>query len=272
MGIEAKYWDKENKEFYRAWIVEQSKKILVISHGLGEHSNRYEHFANYMNENNFSVYALDYWGHGKSFGNRGHIESFSDYAEQLKRFIEFVKNKENVETVDLLGHSLGAVIVHDLIKDWTNALNKIILSNPGYKKKVPPTAIKVFLGNLVGKLFPKLSLNNELDVNGLSTDTMVKDKYVADPLVHDRVTANWFLTYTEKVDELANRDLSNVINPILFISSLTDPLTDQKYVEDFYHSLKCANSSMIHYDGMLHELLNEVDREKVYQDILTFLS
>ena len=93
--------------FYQVWPAKQPKAVLLIAHGYAEHSGRYAQFAQYMNDQNVSVYALDHRGHGKSGGERANVSVFRSFVNDLARFSDVVRELEPVHPRILLGHSGG---------------------------------------------------------------------------------------------------------------------------------------------------------------------
>ena len=99
------------KIYYQAWLPEaECKAVLLIVHGLAEHSGRYMNVVNHFVPLNFAVYGIDHIGHGKSEGTRVHVERFRDYTETLKIYFDMVRAWHPEEPIFLVGHSLGARI------------------------------------------------------------------------------------------------------------------------------------------------------------------
>ena len=78
--------------FFQRWAADSTKAILLIAHGLGEHSSRYSHLIDQLDGKGISVYALDHRGHGKSGGKRGHVNRFSEYTDDLHIFFQHIKH------------------------------------------------------------------------------------------------------------------------------------------------------------------------------------
>ena len=89
---------------------ERAKAVLVIAHGIGEHSGRYAHVADYFTKRNLAVWACDHRGHGKSGGKRGHVDNFDDYLADLGQMIRIAKDHSPGVKTFLLGLSLGGLI------------------------------------------------------------------------------------------------------------------------------------------------------------------
>jgi len=176
--------------FYRNLPAEDEKARLVIAHGLGEHSGRYGNLFDRLVPAGFSVWALDFCGHGRSQGKRGHIDSFDQYLFDLKKLIELSrKDAPSSRKIFLLGHSLGGLIALSYAERFSETIDGVIASSPWLGLKVQVPAVKAFMGKVMSLIWPRLSMGNELDATKISHDRDVVRAYRNDPLVHDRVTS-----------------------------------------------------------------------------------
>jgi len=97
--------------YYQCWQPDgELKAILLVVHGLAEHSGRYANLVNYFLPKGYAIWALDHRGHGKSEGLRGYVERFSDYLDDLKTFFDVVRSEHGDTKIFLVGHSMGAII------------------------------------------------------------------------------------------------------------------------------------------------------------------
>jgi len=177
--------------FGRSWLPEGSPRALVcIVHGLGEHSGRYDHLAADLVTAGFAVVAPDQRGHGRSGGLRGHVDGFATFVTDLTGFIEAQQAEFGTELpLFLLGHSMGGLITVLTLQDaQTPTFAGAIISNPCLGVSVQAPAIKVAVAKLLGKLLPKLRLDNELTVQDICRDPEVVAAYEADPLVHSKIS------------------------------------------------------------------------------------
>ena len=118
--------------FTQSWRSEHHKGTLIVTHGMAEHSDCYNEFAQYCNEKGWDVFAWDLRGHGRSEGQRGYVDSFDCFEKDLRKVIEFVKTEKNGPYV-LFGHSLGGLItIKNLIKWLFNHFSSIIKKNSSY--------------------------------------------------------------------------------------------------------------------------------------------
>lgn len=253
--------DKNLKIFYRNLSAEKEKARLVIAHGLGEHSGRYGRVINRLVPEGLSIWALDFCGHGRSGGKRGHIESFDQYIADIDKLIKIVaEDAPHATKIFLLGHSLGGLIALNYGLRLPDKLNGLIVSSPALAFKVKVPAFKIILGKVMSAIWPGLSMANELDPTKISHDRSVVDAYIHDPLVHNRVTARWF---TEFVSAMAwvHKSVTKMKVPILMQIAGNDFLVDAGVSETFFNHLLLKDKTIHIYSELFHEIFNETADE-----------
>jgi len=163
---------------------------VLIVHGLGEHSGRYEHVAAYLTARGWRVVAYDLRGHGPSEGRRGSIARSDDHLRDLTTIVDLVRARPDHLIPDtrllLLGHSMGGAFAAQFAARAIRSIDGLILSSPALDPGL--TAFQRMQLRLGMALMPGLALPNQLAVDRLSHDPAVVADYQADPLVHDRVT------------------------------------------------------------------------------------
>lgn len=254
--------------FFQKWLVDKARAVIVIAHGLGEHSGRYGNLLNSLAGKKISVFAIDHRGHGKSDGKRGHVDSFMDYVYDLKLFIEFIKEENRGLPVILLGHSMGGVIAARYSMTYPDDISLIVMSSPGLAPAFKVPEWKKSLASFFSSRIGSLSFANGLSVEGISRDKDVVSAYENDPLIHDRVSARWTVEFIRATEEcMANA--KNIRKPILLLHGKGDCIADYKATEEFYNSVSSINKKLFLYEGLYHETMNETaeDREKVLRDI-----
>lgn len=264
---------KEGYEiFFQSWSVPSPKAIVVIAHGVGEHSARYQSLAADLTAKNTSVYALDHRGHGKSGGKRGHVNSFNDYIYDLKHFIEYVSEEGKNTPIILLGHSMGGVIALKYGLTYPEDLTSMIISAAGLIPAFEVPKIKISMANFFSKHIPSLSMSSGLKAGELSRDYSVVDDYENDPLVHDRVTPRWYTEFTATAEECLNR-ASEIQMPVLFFHGSGDKICDYRGTIQAYENASSKVKELEIFEGFYHEAHNEIpeDRKKVIDVILKWL-
>lgn len=261
------------KIFYRHYPSSNEKARLVIAHGLGEHSGRYDNVIKKLFPRDISIWALDHRGHGQSDGPRGHISSFDEYLNDLGGMIGIAKTgiAENTKCF-LLGHSMGGLIALMFAIQNPGAIDGLIISSPGLGMKVKVPGFKVVMGKLMSSIFPSLSLGNELDPSKISRDKEVVKKYNEDPLRHGKISARWFTEFLAAMEK-TNRLAPTLKIPILMQIAGDDHLVDAQASKAFYEKLIVEDKALNFYDGLYHEVYNELesDRIKVLNDLETWI-
>jgi len=263
-----------NDIFYRHLPAENEKAQLVIAHGLGEHSGRYVNLFNRLVPAGFSIWALDFRGHGRSEGKRGHIDNFDQFVLDLKKLIDLAReNSQDAAKLFLLGHSMGGLITLNYSERFSETIDGVVASSPGLGLTVQVPAVKAFMGKMMSSIWPGLSMGNELDASKISHDPDVVKAYLDDPLVHDRVTARFFTEFMSAMDE-TNANASGIQVPILMQVAGEDHLTDAQSAKTFYERLDVPDRTLHFYDRLYHEVYNETPAEKeaVIDDLEKWLS
>ena len=154
--------------YYQYWLPEgESKAVLLIVHGLAEHSGRYMNVVNYMVPLGYAVYGIDHVGQGKSDGTRVYVKRFEDFTDTLKIYFDMVRNWQPEKPIFLVGHSLGGLISVAYLLDHQAELKGAVISGPAVKvgDTISPTAI--FMGKVVSALMSKRGLM-KLEARGVS--------------------------------------------------------------------------------------------------------
>jgi alpha-beta hydrolase superfamily lysophospholipase len=251
--------------FYQSWQVAHPKGILVISHGLGEHSGRYQNLLETLSGKGISVYAPDHRGSGMSGGIRGHVDDFSKFYKDIKHLVDTVVRKENPGIpMLLLGHSLGGLIAELYALNFPEDVKALILSAPALMPSVAVPIWKKIMSRLAAKLFPRITVSNELDPQYISTEKAVVQAYLDDPLVHDRVSTKFYQEYLDAAAEAIRRS-HELRMPLLLIHGTADRMVSIESSRHIFQQAASEDKTMEEFDGLFHETMNEKveQREKV---------
>ena len=255
---------------YYSWLPNKKINVAIgIIHGLGEHSNRYDDFAEYFCKKGFGVYSIDLRGHGKSEGKRGHINNFKkliDDSEEM--FINIRKENLNVPMV-MFGHSLGGCIaLNYLCENQSKEIDLAIISSPWLRTVLEPPKFILYVQKILVGLFPSLTLNNRLDPYDLSKDTDIVKKYIEEPLVHNKISLKMFSEVNKAIDKIENE--SEKINiPVLLVHGKKDNIISYKGTEKV--SKKINNSKLTLYEGLYHEPHNDLEKNEILADYTSFI-
>lgn len=259
--------------FYKNYPVEDEKARILLVHGLCEHCGRYGHLINLLNENNIGIWTYDHRGHGQSGGKRGHIESFSNYIDDLSLILEkALSGKPDSIPFFLLGHSMGGLIVINYIQRHADRIDGVIASSPGLAPAQKLSSIMKASARFLSKITPSLPLDNQLNPEHLSHDHQVVENYINDPLVHRKVTARWVDRYTTAMEDTAgNAPLVKI--PILMQVAGDDRIVNPDTSVKFFENLSSPDKTLHLYEGLYHEIYNETNaqRQRVLTDLTKWL-
>ena len=274
--------------------------ILQIIHGMAEYIDRYDDFARFMAQKGFVVVGDDHLGHGDSVGENGTFGYFckKDPATVLvrdeHRLKKIMEGKYPGVPYYILGHSMGSFIARNYLCKYGSGIQGIIVMGTGNQSKGLLRMSKIiagFTGFFCGEKHVAKTINGlafgtynraieepKTNVDWLTKDEKIVDDYIADERCGFTFTVNGFKALFELIYRLQNpKNFTSIPKeiPVFFVSGEEDP------VGDYGEGVICAknalvkagleNVSMKLYPGDRHEILNETDREVVYQDIYEWL-
>jgi alpha-beta hydrolase superfamily lysophospholipase len=276
------------------------KAVVQIAHGMAEHAGRYARFAETLNAAGYAVYANDHRGHGRTAGDAGKIGYFADYdgwfkvAGDLMQLTAIIRENHPGVPVFLLGHSMGSFLVRTAIIQDAGGIAGVILSgtgaDPGLLGKVGLVLARA-IGAVKGRRSPSPLLNAlsfgafvkkfapaRTEFDWLSRDAAEVDKYIADPLCGGIFSAGFFsdlidgLVFIHKPKNIARVPVDL---PLYLFSGARDPVGDdtrgvQKVVEA-YRGAGIKDVTVRFYADGRHEMLNEINRQEVFADVIAWL-
>lgn len=262
-----------NTEFYgQYWQTDNAKATVAVVHGMGEYSGRYGEFvAPELNKAGYNVIAFDHFGHGHTKGKRGHCPGYEAVLDSvdalLKKAEEFFGN---ALPVFLYGHSMGGNVVSNYILKRKSSIKGAIVTSPMLRLAFDPPAWKLKLGALVKNIYPAFTEKTGLDAHAISRDKEVVKRYIADPLIHDKITVNFSLPFFD-AGEWAIANASKLSVPALFIHGTGDTITSHLGTKAFTDNSN-SNATLQLFEGGYHELHNEPDKEIFMQTIINWLN
>lgn len=260
------------KLFFQTRQKPQPRGVIVLCHGVGEHSSRYGNLLQSIDDTDLSVYALDHRGHGRSAGKRGHVMSFDEYIDDFDLLVQSAKKDHPGIPMIIMGHSLGGVIVFKYVLKYGQDFAGLILSSAGLKSKVEVPPLKAKVALVLSRVLPSLSMPTGLDSKLLSHDQKVVKDYIDDPLVHDLVSARWYTEFIAAGQECLNRS-AEIVLPLLIIHGKADGIVDYRGSEEVMQKAASRDKEIYIFDNLYHETMNETpaEREQVLQVIKTWL-
>ena len=261
---------RDLKIYYQCWLPEKDPKaVLLIVHGLAEHSGRYMNLVNHFVPLGYAIYGVDHIGHGKSDGLRVYVERFEDFTDTLKDFSHMIRDWQPKKPIFLIGHSMGGLISSIFLLDHQDELSGAVLSGPSVK--VPDmSSVTILAGKLFSTLMPKLGLL-ALEADGVSRDPAVVQAYLNDPLVYTgKITAR-LAAELLKAMKRAEVDASKITLPILIAQGSEDRLVDPDGAQMLHDTVGSVDKTLKIYDGLYHEIFNEPEHQKVLGDVEAWL-
>ena len=258
------------KLFARSFVPDGAPTaVIILIHGIGEHSGRYQSWIERFLKLNYAVLAFDHRGHGRSEGKRGHIPSM----ETVFRDIDLFLDKASIDLPDIpviiYGHSLGGNFVLNYLVHRQPQIKASIVTSPWLTlvNKVPGPV--VFLMTRLNKVVPGLILTSTVKPKSISRDTNVINAYEDDPQTHKKISVRLFceahfggLSVMQKADQIHM--------PLLLMHAGDDLITDPQSSGAFAR----ANPDFITFKlwpGLFHEIHNESDKDAVFEYIQEWL-
>jgi alpha-beta hydrolase superfamily lysophospholipase len=259
--------------FVRRWKRPSSGQrggSALLVHGLGEHSGRYGHVANVLNEAGFDVWAHDHRGFGKSGGARAQIPDRNTLLDDTKLVFERLKSEEGGNPL-LLGHSMGGAIAARAVTGGRIEPRALVLSSPGLRSYINAPMRALTSG--LEFVLPNLAIPHGLPLHTISHDAEVLAEAAADLLNHALISPRMTMFILE-AGEAAIRDAGKLKVPTLVQAAGDDKLVDPSGAKDFAAAAPAGLCTLKIYDGLWHEIYNErePDRSRVFSDLKDWLA
>ncbi|MBA2473612.1 MAG: alpha/beta hydrolase [Pseudonocardiales bacterium] len=267
--------------YWQAWLpADQARALVIIVHGIHEHSSRYAHVGTRLADANFAAYAADHRGHGRSGGRRANIERMTSIIEDLSSFVLFAAQRHPGLPVFMVGHSLGGLIALHYVTEphvteprATQArvlLDGLVVSGPAVEVTAG-SALQRRLAGLLSALVPNLGVAAIGAEQKISRDPEVVRAYREDPLVYrGKIKARTGAEVLATMEGLPAR-LPRLTMPLLLLHGTDDQicaLTGSAMVHD---TVSSPDKTLRRYQGLYHEVFNEPEREQILTDLLCWL-
>lgn len=262
---------RDSTIYYQCWQPEtESRAVLLVVHGLAEHSGRYMNVVNHFVPLGYAVYGLDHIGHGKSEGTRVFVNRFADYTDTLKLYFDAIRLEHPDKPVFLVGHSMGGLIGALYLLEHQDELTGAVLSGPLVKMAGDISPVVVFMGKLLSAVAPKAGLT-ALAAEGISRDPAVVQAYVNDPLVYTgKITARLAGELVAATQRLT-AEAAKITLPLLIVQGSEDKLVDPAGAKLLYDTVSSTDKTLKVYEGFYHEVFNEPERAQVLNDVEAWL-
>jgi acylglycerol lipase len=257
--------------FTQAWLPHvEVRAVMVLAHGLAEHSSRYEELASRLTAQGLAIVALDHVGHGQSPGVRALIESFDGLVADVTQCIRAARARHPGRPLHLLGHSLGGAVALLAALDHPELVDGLVLSAPAVGVDPGISALRLMLGRLLSVLAPSVGILT-LPAAAISRDPVTVRTYENDPLVYrGAIPARTVVELLGAMQRIRQR-APELRVPTLVLHGTADALVPLEFARPVYERLGSPDLTIKLYEGCYHELFNEPERERVYADLGAWL-
>jgi alpha-beta hydrolase superfamily lysophospholipase len=258
------------KIFTRSWRPEGAVRgIVILSHGFNSHSGYFTWPAEQFEKNGFAAYALDHRGRGKSEGERFYVEKFSDWLEDLDKFVGIARSENPGVPVFVLGHSAGGVIASSYVLEHQSEIAGLICESFAFDVGLPHLVQLAFRGasHLIPHL-PLYSLKNEI----FSRDPAVVAQMNSDPLIENEKQPVETAAEMLKASDRLGENMPTMKVPVFIIHGTDDKATRWQGSQYFYDNVGSEDKTLKLYEGGYHDLLNDIIKEEVMGDILAWVN
>jgi alpha-beta hydrolase superfamily lysophospholipase len=248
----------------------QTRSVLALLHGYGEHCRRYDELAFYLAGRGHAVCRMDARGHGRSAGQRGHIRRFDDYVDDFAAFIARVAARYPKLPLFVLGHSNGGLIALRALQRGLPGVRGVVLTSPllGLRPRHRPVPDAV--ARALSWALPRLPLPSGLGAAELTHDPELRAAHARDPWIHRVATPRWYWSTT-----LAGREAlaaaPRLVTPLLVVQGQVDPIVEPALAQQLCERAGSADKLCWVRPGELHEVLNEIGRLELFASLAQWI-
>jgi len=251
--------------FVRSWDPQGTPKAnLVICHGVNSHGGQYIRAGEEFASRGYAVTTLDLRGRGKSDGERFYVESVDDYVSDVSVAIEHARSRHPELPVYLLGHSAGGVTSTTYSLDHQDRIDGLICESFAFRVFAPNFALKVLEG--ASHILPHAHVLR-LKMEDFSRDPEWVNELNADPLTLDEVQPVATVAALARAGERFEREFDRITLPVFIMHGTADKATRPDGSQQFFDQAGSKDKTLKLYEGYYHDMLNDIGREQVFEDI-----
>ncbi len=247
------------------------KAIILLVHGMREHTGRYQHVAAYLTKHGYLIYSHDHQGHGKSQGVTGFFDDFIHPVEDVEQRYQQVRAIHPNLPIFVYGHSMGSLIsLLFVLEHQSDLVGWISTGSPLHVRDIAPDALYGF-GRVLARFLPRMFLVPFVP-HGTSRDPEVVKTFAADPLVYKHPTRVGLAAQIISTGVEVRSRIPTLTLPILIMHGDADTVTPVEGSQYLYDHASSPDKCLKIYEGLYHEIHNEPEQDEVLADILAWLN
>jgi len=275
MNVEMKFTTLPNgfRCYYQHWLPEKPRALIIMVHGLGDHVGRYNEFVSYLSCREYACALYDQRGHGLSEGRRGHLMHFDDWLKDLDAFIDFTRQRLSADVpMFLMGGSLGGLICINYALSTGRRIAGVIAASAAIEANVNLIpAWQRTVAKIIGRFLPFITVDNRLVWENMTRDPDEMADLVQDRLFHRRISLGT-ATEIDRRLELVMGMPHRIRVPMLLVAGSDDRICNPGGAKKFVDLLSSTDKKYIEYEGMRHDILHDIGRKRVMEDIERWIS
>jgi alpha-beta hydrolase superfamily lysophospholipase len=257
--------------YYQTWYPKSSARaVVVLLHGLGSHSGLFSTVVNHLVHQRYIVCGFDLRGHGRSTGQRGYINRWSEFREDLQGFLQFIKTQQPTLPLFLLGHSLGSIIALDYALHAPENLRGVIMLAPPLGKVGVPS-IRLQVGKALSRVWPRFTLNTGMDRAASSRNPTIVEAYEQDLLRHTKATARLATEFLSTIRWIETH-VHELRIPILMLHGTADRIAPPWGSRVFFQHILFPDKERHEYLEAYHDLHNDPSYPDMLRDLSDWLT
>ncbi|HSC86209.1 MAG TPA: lysophospholipase [Polyangiaceae bacterium] len=254
----------------RAWSPETTPRaVVVICHGVNSHGGQYVWTGEQLSARGFATYAVDLRGRGKSEGERFYVEDIAEYVADVRGLIAIAKQRHPGLPVYLLGHSAGGVVSCTYTLDYASEIAGLICESFAFQVPAPGFVLSAIKG--LSHVAPKLPVLT-LHMKDFTRDPAALAILDADPLTKGEVQPAITVAALVRADERLHDSFEQIQLPVFILHGTEDKATVPKGSEYFHAHAGSKDKTLRLYEGHFHDLLNDIGKEGVLDDIVGWIN
>lgn len=258
--------DERSGIHYRKWLAAEPRAVLLLVHGMGAHSERWQFLAEYFLEKNISSYAIELRGFGQTHDHKGHIDSFRRYYTDIEVLRDIAVSENSGTNIFLLGESLGALIAFIDVSIFPGLFDGLICVSPAFKSRLRFSLLDYLKIGTFSLILPKKQIRMPFTSSMCTRDEEYQSIMDPDEREH-RLATPRLLMETAKAQLVSASAARKIQKPVLFLLAGEDKLVVPQASESIFRKIVSSDKTLIEYPKMYHALSIEEGRERVFSDI-----